>query len=117
MKKIKKFFKNISNFLGEIITLAGVGIFVYSFLMLIYNFSIIATTYDYDVSKNPFRSLSPSFYEKETTSETIYSLSFGWQEPYGKEVFFSITLGAIIIVAGILIIRHKKHNGQRNYQI
>ena len=104
-EKIKKLFKNLSKYLGELILIIGVGIFIHNVLNLIKSFSIKISNYavkEGSLSLPSLRGLPGR--ESNLISEKVYNFSFGH---YSNEIILFITIGAMLIIGGLLIIKHK----------
>lgn len=77
---MKKILKTIEKFFGEIILMIGTGIFFYN----------IFNIFTFNRFTRPFRTLK------------------GYAYYYNQDILLLISIGAMLIVAGILIIRNKK---------
>jgi len=86
MKEIKKFLKT---YLGELATIIGTGLFAYN----VFDFSYITSV------KGDSRYL----FGNPSTPET------GVAYYYSSDALIWITIGALLIVAGILIIKNKRY--------
>ena len=102
-QQIKKLFKNISKYLGELMLIIGAGLFIYNLFELIERFSIEVSSYTIKEGSLALPPL-PELIERNLASEEVYNFSFGY---YSNETLLLITFGAMLIVSGLLIIRHK----------
>ena len=83
---LKKIIKLIRKYLGEIMLIAGAGTFAYN----VFNFSH---------STHPSR-IDLIFSEGEFVNGVVYY--------YDSDTLLYLAIGAMLIVSGILIIKHKK---------
>ena len=99
--------EKIKQYIGETLVILGTGLFTYNFFEIIFkiisNASLKISNYSVSETLDDFQVLFGGK-ERILTEETIYEISFFKADT----ILLGLTMGVVLLVAGILIIRNKK---------